>query len=387
MLFIDAIPGLGGLAVTKEADAAQMALAGDPADRTAAIAERALAGLEPRGGAWHAAVWALVVCDRYDAARRELERAGHGPAALAVRAELALRTGALAQAEADARALRSRPQPFAADWQGEVLIERGELAEAEQLERAAGPWGMLTRGRLRLAQGRADEAVDELRECGRLALELGVANPAVLPWRSLLAQALGRTPEARRLAAEELRLAHRFGAPRAIGVALRAAAVTAGGTYEVSLLREAVALLEGAPLEAARTNAALGVALRRSGSSHAAREPLRQAVDVAHRCGARALEDEALAELRAAGARPRRRRTTGAGSLTASERRIAELAAAGRQNREIAATLHVTLSTVEFHLRNVYRKLAIASRRELAATLSLATARPRTFTRLDIRLV
>jgi DNA-binding CsgD family transcriptional regulator len=384
MLFIDAIPGLGGLAVE---DAAQLALAGDSSDRTAAVALRALADLEPGDRAWHAAVWALVVCDRYDAARRELERAGHRPAALAVRAELALRTGALALAEADARALRSRELPFGADWQGEVLIERGELAHAERLEPAAGPWGPLTRGRLRLAQGRAADAVAELRECGRLAGELGIVNPAVLPWRSRLAEALGRSDEARRLAGEELRLAHRFGAPRAIGVALRAAAGAAGGTYAVPLLREAVALLEDAPLEAARANAALGSALRRSGDPQAAREPLRLAVDAAHHCGARALEDEALEELRAAGARPRRPRITGAGALTPSERRVAELAAAGRQNREIAATLHVTLSTVEFHLRNVYRKLAIASRRELAATLKLAAPRPRIFTRLDIRLV
>ena len=83
----------------------------------------------------------------------------------------------------------------------------------------------------------------------------------------------------------------------------------------------------------------------------------------------RALEDAGLAELRATGARPRRRLTTGAGALTPSERRIAELAAAGQQNREIAETLFVTTATVEYHLRNAYRKLGIASRTQLAVSL------------------
>jgi DNA-binding CsgD family transcriptional regulator len=106
----------------------------------------------------------------------------------------------------------------------------------------------------------------------------------------------------------------------------------------------------------------------------AAREPLRAAVDLAHRCGARALEDQALDELRATGARPRRRATTGTAALTPSERRIAELAAAGQLNREIAQTLFVTTNTVEFHLRNAYRKLGISSRAGLADALEPPTS-------------
>jgi len=122
-------------------------------------------------------------------------------------------------------------------------------------------------------------------------------------------------------------------------------------------------------LQRARALAALGTALREDGDRVGARDPLREALDLAHRCGAGALEEEILAELRAAGARPRRRRTTGAGALTRSERRVAELAAAGRQNKHIAAELFVTLDTVEFHLRNSYRKLGIGSRRALPDAL------------------
>ncbi|HEX5621409.1 MAG TPA: LuxR C-terminal-related transcriptional regulator [Solirubrobacteraceae bacterium] len=125
-------------------------------------------------------------------------------------------------------------------------------------------------------------------------------------------------------------------------------------------------------LERARSLVALGVALRDGGNPIAARDPLREALDLAHRCGAAVLEEQILAELRAAGARPRRRAITGAGALTRSERRIAELAAAGRQNKQIAAELVVTLDTVEFHLRNTYRKLGIKSRTLLPAALDMA---------------
>jgi len=124
-----------------------------------------------------------------------------------------------------------------------------------------------------------------------------------------------------------------------------------------------------AMLARAQSLAARGVALLGGGNPVAARDPLRDALDLAHRCGARALEEEVLAELRAAGARPRRRVTTGAGALTRSERRVAELAADGRPNKQIAEELVVTLDTVEFHLRNAYRKLGISSRSCLRAAL------------------
>jgi DNA-binding CsgD family transcriptional regulator len=124
-------------------------------------------------------------------------------------------------------------------------------------------------------------------------------------------------------------------------------------------------------LERARTYAAAGSALLSAGRPVEARAPLRVAVDLAHRCGAGDLEDHALAELRATGARPRRSLTSGAGSLTPSERRVTSLAAAGSTNREIADTLFVTISTVEFHLRRAFRKLGIASRTQLGETLGL----------------
>ena len=113
-----------------------------------------------------------------------------------------------------------------------------------------------------------------------------------------------------------------------------------------------------------------GAALRRSKHAADSREPLRQALDLAHRCGAHGLAEHARIELQASGARPRRSELTGVAALTASERRIADLAAAGCSNREIAQQLFLTRKTVESHLRSVYMKLDIEGRAGLPQLLS-----------------
>jgi len=110
--------------------------------------------------------------------------------------------------------------------------------------------------------------------------------------------------------------------------------------------------------------------LRRRNRRMEARELLRDALDVAHRIGARPLAERAETELRASGGRPRRIVLSGLDSLTASERRIAELAGQGLSNREIAQTLFVTNRTVEGHLTNVFRKLQLDSRTKLHAALA-----------------
>jgi ATP/maltotriose-dependent transcriptional regulator MalT len=140
---------------------------------------------------------------------------------------------------------------------------------------------------------------------------------------------------------------------------------------EILAFRDVVAATDGSAglIERARAHARLGVALRLAGRQLEARETLRLAVDQAHRSGAKDLEERAIRELRAAGGRPRRRLISGVGALTPSERRVAELAATGHLNREIAERLVVALTTVEFHLRNAYRKLGIASRAKLKEVL------------------
>ena len=117
----------------------------------------------------------------------------------------------------------------------------------------------------------------------------------------------------------------------------------------------------------------LGAALRRGNHRSEARDLLREGVELAHRAGAPALVARGNEELAATGARPRKLVVSGLESLTASERRVAELAAQDHSNKEIAQALFVTVKTVEVHLSSAYRKLQLNSRRELAAALAAAT--------------
>jgi DNA-binding CsgD family transcriptional regulator len=222
--------------------------------------------------------------------------------------------------------------------------------------------------------GRAEEALQACDEYERRVR--GLDNPVWAPWRSARGRALhalGRTDEAIELLEAELVRARAWGAPTGIGRALRMLGASRGGAG-IPELREAVAVLEQSParLELARALAALGGALRRTRDPTGAREPLRRALELAAACGADGLVEEVRAELHATGLRPRTTALGGVGSLTASERRVADLAAAGRSNREIAQTLYVTPKTVEVHLSSAYRKLGISSRHGLAEVLSPA---------------
>jgi DNA-binding CsgD family transcriptional regulator len=114
----------------------------------------------------------------------------------------------------------------------------------------------------------------------------------------------------------------------------------------------------------------LGAALRRAGHRAESREILRPALDLAHRCGALVLTERARTELTAAGGRPRRLVLSGLDSLTPSERRVAQLAAAGLPKAEIAQHLFVTTRTVEGHLTHAYQKLDITSREQLPEALA-----------------
>jgi ATP/maltotriose-dependent transcriptional regulator MalT len=265
-----------------------------------------------------------------------------------------------------------------------VLLEQGRHDDAEQLlaeGRATGElpevsyYNLLlyARGLLRLAQGRADDGLADLLDLGRRYERFGIRRP--LPaWRSSAAVALaarGERDEALRLAREELELARVWETPRTIGVALRALGLVEPNETRLDLLRQAADLLEESParLELAHTLADLGAALALSGRSAQARSPLERAMDLAHACGANALAGRARKELRALGYRPRRLATTGADALTASERRVAELAATGLTNREIAQALFVSTSTVETHLRHTYQKLDIEGRGALGESL------------------
>jgi DNA-binding CsgD family transcriptional regulator len=131
-----------------------------------------------------------------------------------------------------------------------------------------------------------------------------------------------------------------------------------------------------ARLDHARCLVDLGAALRRANQRSAAREPLREGLELARRCGADALVQRAHHELVVAGGRPRRLMFSGPDALTPSERRVAELAAEGHSNREIAQLLFVTTKTVDNHLARVYGKLGITSRGDLAGALAGPAQQP-----------
>lgn len=222
--------------------------------------------------------------------------------------------------------------------------------------------------------GRHAEARNDFLAAAERIAWLPVANPEAFPWRIGLARceaALGNEEDARAIAAEALDVAHRAEGVRGVGIALRTQGTLAGGTEGIELLGEAVETLAGtrARLHYAEALLEHGAALRRANFRKDAREPLREALELAHRCGARPLEERARVELAATGARPRKAVFTGVEALTPSELRVARLAAEGMTNREIAQSLTVTAKTVETHLRHVYQKLDLAKRAELAGAL------------------
>ena len=266
-----------------------------------------------------------------------------------------------------------------------ALIDQGAIEEARALLTAGDLDGELgptwpynvarhARGCLHAAAGDHAAAVRELLEAGELAERWGVRNPTLMAWRSdaaLSLTALGDRRAASRLCAEEIELSRKWGASRGLGIALRAAGVTEGADRGIELLTEAVRVLRRSParLELARALIDLGAAHRRAGSRAMARELLREGLDLAHALGGLALADRARRELVVAGGRPRRDAIRGRDALTPSELRVAQLAAGGQTNRQIAQSLFVTQRTVENHLTSTYGKLGISSRPELPAAL------------------
>jgi DNA-binding CsgD family transcriptional regulator len=273
-----------------------------------------------------------------------------------------------------------------------VLVERGREDEARRLLRTHGldapelPHGHLTsqflaeaRITLWLAMGDASRACNDANALERMVQRR--RSPALLSGGGLMALAAlagGDGQRARRLARHQLADARRFGTASAVGHALRALGLIEGKARGLRHLAQSVEMLSQSPcqLEYARALLDQGSALRREGQRIQASTPLRQALDLATAAGAERLAKRARAELHLCGLRPRRAALSGPESLTAAEQRVAELAAQGHANAEIARLLVVTLRTVETHLSAIYRKLDINGRGELPDAL-MGAKRPR----------
>lgn len=332
---------------------------------------------------------ALTVLDDVDRAQAPALRA----LTYVMRANVQRRKGDLASARADLELAehhlrQDRRWHAVSAWHAtllaDILLEEGRLDEAETViaesstDGARRVWqygGLLTvRGRLLTARGDDHEALEAFLAAGRHCAAWPYRNPAPLAWRSgaaLACAAIGDSERARELALEEVELARAWGAPRALGMALRAYGRVTAGAAGRAVLEEAVRVLRGSParLELARALVDLGVVVRRQGDTTGARACLRDAVDLAQKCGSPAMAARAYSELVATSAGPRRMRQTGPTALTPAEHQVAELAARGRSDEEIASALLTTPEAVEAALSGIYRKLGVAGRAQLSNAL------------------
>jgi DNA-binding CsgD family transcriptional regulator len=380
---------------------------GEPAVRTLELADRAwsdgqlLVDQGSDGNGWMMAVWATELAGDHARAERittmaieEARRAGSVDAFAAAsyfRAWSRWRLGRLVEAQADVEqaiettgTVRRRYRLAALALKADVLVDRDELAAAEQVLAAADhedgqgmevAWRLHARGRLALATGDLAGALRFCTDAGAwLVVQLGVEH-TVLPWRTDAARAalaLGDLALVRNLGERDLAQARQTGAPAHLGRALAILGLADDRDGAVETLQEASTQLglAGEALHRAQTLVDLGALLRRRGARGEARGPLTDALDVASRLGALGLARRARDELRASGARPRTEVRSGPDALTPSERRVAELAVGGRTNVEIAQALFVTPKTIEYHLRHVYQKLGITRRVQISAALA-----------------
>ena len=379
--------------------ASEQLLAGMPAAQTAQEVEAVLSsGQLTDAFALAIAVEMLIATEQYSSAGRWVGLALEAARALGLGTEVAIRhtqrgllalwRGAVGDAQLDAQTAIAvagighfyAPRMVALAVQ--TAVERGELDVAQELvaqggeslasERVFGDEFLTARGNLRIAQGELHDGLADLLRCGELLAAYRSARPT--DWRSGAVHALselGDQARAQELAREGLAAARRFGAPRALARALRSAGTAIGGDEGMSLLEEAVTVVDHTParLEAAYAYADLGAELVRRRRRREGREVLQLAIDGAAKCGATALAQRVRGDLGAGGGRPSRRELSGVDALTPAERRVCDLAAGELSNREVAQRLFVTEKTVELHLTSAYRKLGIRSRFQLASVI------------------
>jgi DNA-binding CsgD family transcriptional regulator len=299
-----------------------------------------------------------------------------------------LTTAAAAAAEADAvaTATGSPVRPHSPLW---LVLWRTDEADAlaplaaarsDAIRRGEGLWlaeADAATTVLHLGLGRYEEA---LTAAERVAEAPGA--PVLSSWTAPeLIEAAARSGNGRRAAGAAARLteiARACGTDWALGLEARSRALLAEGEAAEALYREAVERLGRTRIRVALARAHLlyGEWLRRENRRVDGREQLRVAHALVTEMGAQAFADRARRELLATGETVRKRTADTLDELTSQEAHIAVLAAGGQTNPEIGAELFISPRTVEWHLRKVYAKLAIGSRKELGGALAAAQPVP-----------
>jgi DNA-binding CsgD family transcriptional regulator len=268
---------------------------------------------------------------------------------------------------------------------GRQQASRAHAAEALTIARGLGAvlyelWALAALGELELALGEAEAALACLAEQQAVITRHGIADVDVspAPEQVELYLRLGRREAAAAAAEPFERAAEAKGQPWARARAARCRALLADEESHARWFEEALDLHAATPdvFEAARTELAFGARLRRDGRRSDARERLRHAIDVFDGLGAAPWAELARTELAATGETARRRDPSSLDELTPQELQVSLLLAEGRTTREAAASLFLSPKTIEYHLRNAYRKLGIHSRDELRQALRSHPAAP-----------
>jgi DNA-binding CsgD family transcriptional regulator len=270
-------------------------------------------------------------------------------------------------------------QPYLAIW---VAALRGREAEMREVilmaseDAAARGEGYATfvvqhaEAVLHNSLGRYSAAADTLRQ---QALDPSSGDGSPRPMAELIEAAVrSEEPELAALALERLaETTSAAGSDWALGVEARSRALVSDGDDADRQYREAIERLgrTSIRLQLARSHLVYGEWLRRERRRRDAREQLRAALEMFTSMGAHGFADRARRELLATGERPRELNANTRDDLTPRELEISHLAARGDTNKEIAAQLFITASTVEYHLRKVFLKLGVVSRQEIGGKL------------------
>jgi DNA-binding CsgD family transcriptional regulator len=270
--------------------------------------------------------------------------------------------------------------------QGQTETCRGHAEEAIALAERLGLdfyrlWAIIGLGDLELGAGRLDEALLWLQDAESVLRERRIRDPDIWPVPELVEIYLrrGEREQAHRVARDYLAWAEEKGQPWALARAARCRGLLAAVEAYEPAFAEAFGYHECTvdAFELARTRLCYGERLRRDKRRVDAREQLRAAFDCFDRLGAVPWAERARIELRATGETARRRDVSTIDQLTPQELQIATVLADGLTTREAAARLFLSPKTVEYHLRNAYRKLGVRNRRELAGALAGEAGNPR----------